>query len=78
MAARAKKPTPEPAPRPMAKAAEVAEYLQTSEQTLANWRWQGKGPRYYGKGRGVLYDWADVNEWLKGQAGGEGVRRGAA
>jgi hypothetical protein len=63
----------------MAKPAEVAVYLQRSEQTLANWRWQGKGPRFVGKGRGVLYDWADVDEWVKSQpSGGEGIRRGAA
>lgn len=62
-----------------AKPAEVAVYLQRSQQTLANWRWQGKGPKYTGKGRGVLYDWADVDEWLKGlPSGGDGVRRGAA
>ena len=63
----------------MATPAEVGEYLQRSEQTLANWRWQGKGPRYHGKGRGVLYDWADVDEWLKNlPTGGAGVRKGAA
>lgn len=54
--------------------ADLAEYLHRSEQTLANWRWQGKGPRYTGRGRGLLYDWADVDEWLAslpsgGQAG---------
>jgi len=52
----------------MATSAEVAKYLQRSEQTLANWRWQGKGPKCSGKGRGVLYDWADVDEWVKGLA----------
>ena len=59
--------------------AEVAEYLQRSEQTLANWRWQGKGPRCTGKGRGVLYDWTDVDEWLKTlPSRGSGAQRGAA
>ena len=63
----------------MATPAEVAEYLQRSEQTLANWRWQGKGPQFHGKGRGVLYDWAEVDEWLKNlPSGGAGVRKGAA
>jgi hypothetical protein len=57
--------------------AELAEYLQRSEQTLANWRWQGKGPRFTGRGRGILYDWADVDEWYKSlPSGGAGVRRG--
>jgi Helix-turn-helix domain len=59
--------------------AELAEFLRRSQQTLANWRWQGKGPRYVGRGRGILYDWADVGEWLVSlPSGGEGVRRGAA
>ena len=63
----------------MATPREVAAYLQRSEQTLANWRWQGKGPRSKGKGRGVLYDWADVDEWLAGlPSAGAGVRRGNA
>jgi hypothetical protein len=63
----------------LATAAEVAEYLQRSEQTLANWRWQNKGPKCSGKGRGVLYSWDDVDEWLKGQTPrGEGARRRGA
>lgn len=83
MPARARKtrtvPTRTMARTGMATPAEVAEYLQRSEQTLANWRWQGKGPRCHGKGRGVRYDWADVDEWLNGlPSAGAGVRRGAA
>ena len=56
----------------LASAAEVAVYLGRSQQTLANWRWQGKGPRCTGKGRGLRYDWDDVDEWLRSQ------QRGAA
>lgn len=60
-------------------AADLAEYLGKSEQTLANWRWQRKGPRYVGRGRGLRYDWADVGEWLISQrSDNEDVRRGAA
>jgi hypothetical protein len=60
-------------------AAELAEFLHRSQQTLANWRWQDKGPRYVGKGRGILYDWADVGEWLVSlPSGGEDIHRGAA
>ena len=54
----------------LATAAEVAAYLGKSEQTLANWRWQRKGPRCTGKGRGLRYDWADVDAWLKSQSRG--------
>ena len=62
-----------------ASAADVATYLGRSEQTLANWRWQGKGPKCTGKGRGVMYDWADVDEWLESlPTSGAAARRGAA
>jgi len=61
------------------RAPELAAFLQRSEQTLANWRWLNKGPRCAGKGRGVLYDWADVGEWLISlPSSGEDIRRGAA
>lgn len=63
----------------MARASELAAFLQKKEQTLANWRWRGKGPRYVGRGRGLRYDWADVGEWLISQSSdGEVARRGAA
>jgi len=55
-----------------ATASELAEYLHKKEQTLANWRWQKKGPRFTGRGRGLLYDWADVDEWLKSLPSGGG------
>ena len=59
--------------------AEVAAYLRRTEETLANWRWQGKGPRCTKPGRGVLYDWADVYEWEESQpSGGAGRPPGAA
>jgi hypothetical protein len=36
------------------------------EGTLANMRWNKKGPKYYKHpgGRGVFYVLADVEEWL--------------
>ena len=85
MPARAKKSGPKAAPpsksAPVGQATpdEVSDYLQKPLQTLANWRWLGKGPRYTKVGRDVRYEWADVYEWLKSQpGGGEGSRRGAA
>lgn len=54
----------------LATATEVAAYLGKSEQTLANWRWQRKGPQHAGKGRGLRYDWADVDAWLASQTRG--------
>lgn len=59
--------------RSLATAREVAEFLggDFSEKTLANWRSQGKGPKYikFGEGSGaaVRYDWADVEAWLAAQ-----------
>jgi len=79
MAARVRKPAAKPARPPVATGkmtpAQLSAYLQRSEQTLANWRWQGKGPRYTKPG-GILYDWADVREWEAGlPSGGAGVDR---
>jgi hypothetical protein len=58
----------------LATAAEVAAFLggDFSEKTLANWRCQGKGPKFtkLGDGRGapVRYRWVDVNAWLEAQS----------
>lgn len=49
---------------------EVAEFLggDFSEKTLANWRSDGKGPKYHKIGRHVRYRWTDVNAWLDEQS----------
>jgi hypothetical protein len=87
MTARTRKPIPKltvvPPPRsaPVGKAtpAVLAAYLQKPEQTLANWRWLGKGPKFSKVGRDVRYEWADVYAWEKNQPqGGAGVRRRTA
>lgn len=66
-----------PTPKAKATPADVANYLRVDEKTLAQWRWQGKGPRYAKLGRGraapIRYDWADVDSWLATQAGGGGA-----
>lgn len=49
---------------------EVAAFLggDFSEKTLANWRSQGKGPRFVKLGGGrIRYDWADVQGWVNEQ-----------
>jgi hypothetical protein len=38
------------------------------ERTLSQWRYLGKGPRYFKLGRHVRYRRADVENWLKEQA----------
>jgi len=46
---------------------EVADYLQRSEKTLANWRCSGIGPPYIKAEGGVRYRWSEVEKWLSGQ-----------
>jgi len=48
----------------------VAEYLGVTPKTLAQWRSQGKGPRYRKAGGFVRYRWADVDRWFDAQEGG--------
>jgi hypothetical protein len=82
MTARARKPRAAAAPETRASKATPAElsaYLRRSQGTLANWRSQGKGPRWTKPGGSILYDWADVYAWEDSQpSGGADVRRGAA
>jgi hypothetical protein len=42
----------------------AAELLSVSQQTLANWRVRGCGPRFFKVGRAVRYDRQDLAEWL--------------
>ena len=46
------------------KPAEVADYIDVAEQTLAQWRWRRVGPPWTKVGSLVRYEWADVDEWL--------------
>lgn len=50
---------------------EAAEYLRMSARTLEDYRYEGGGPPFFRIGRGrrrmVLYDVADLNDWLRGQ-----------
>lgn len=46
---------------------EVAELLRTPPETLRFWRHIGKGPRSWKPGRIVLYDRADVMQWIAEQ-----------
>lgn len=44
--------------------AEVAELLRASPETLRYWRHVGTGPASFKLGRRVLYDRADVEEFI--------------
>lgn len=49
-------------------AKELAAYLGVAEQTLANWRYVGRGPRFYRVGQLVKYRRGDVDRWLEERA----------
>ena len=83
MPARARKRTAKPAPGTVppskATAKEVAVYLKRTQGTLANWRSQGKGPRWSKPGGSIRYDWADVYAWENDDPdSGADARQGAA
>jgi len=60
---------PNTGPRKWASTEETAEALPgVSQQTLANWRYEGRGPRYYKVGRKVIYDLNEVFEWVESNA----------
>jgi excisionase family DNA binding protein len=48
----------------LATPAEVADYLQVKEGTLAEWRYRKVGPSYIKVGHYVRYRRADVEAWL--------------
>ena len=48
-------------------------YLGMSASTLNRMRTEGRGPRYTKRGRRVIYDIADLEEWME-----EGKRRSTA
>jgi hypothetical protein len=64
MATRASR-APKESRRSLATTAEVAAYLRKEEKTLRNWRSEGTGPLWVKCGHDVLYDWADVDEWVR-------------
>ena len=43
---------------------EAAAHLQVAEKTLANWRSLGQGPAYSKIGRTVVYQLADLDDFL--------------
>jgi predicted DNA-binding transcriptional regulator AlpA len=52
---------------PLLTATEVAAMLGIPPSTLANWRYQGLGPRYLRIGRHVRYLVEDVDDWIRTQ-----------
>jgi predicted site-specific integrase-resolvase len=59
---------PSPTPRqPLAKPADVAEFLNVDEETLRQWRRANTGPISKRIGGQVRYNWADVDAWYQAQ-----------
>ncbi|PFW99803.1 helix-turn-helix transcriptional regulator [Nocardia farcinica] len=50
--------------RPLAEPKAIAEFLGTTPQQLAQYRYLGKGPKFVKVGKRVRYRWADVEAWL--------------
>jgi len=48
----------------MLRTEQAAKYLGLSGATLCKWRVFGSGPRYKKLGRAVVYDPADLRDWL--------------
>jgi hypothetical protein len=43
---------------------DVAKYLHSTVDNLAQLRYIGRGPKFIKVGRKVLYRWSDVTDWL--------------
>jgi hypothetical protein len=51
-------------PDPVYTPPEAARYLRKTDGTLANWRSQGRGPRYCRCGSSVVYRLSDLRSFL--------------
>jgi predicted DNA-binding transcriptional regulator AlpA len=47
------------------RARDAAAVLGVAASTLAAWRCEGKGPPFRRLGRAVIYDWAELTEWMQ-------------
>jgi predicted DNA-binding transcriptional regulator AlpA len=45
-------------------AADLPRYVPVAQQTLARWRYEGRGPRFVKVGRRVAYRAGDIRHWL--------------
>jgi predicted DNA-binding transcriptional regulator AlpA len=43
----------------------AAQYIGIAASTLAKWRMSGKGPKFVKAGSRVLYDRADLDDWMQ-------------
>ena len=54
-----------PGPLRRVQAKEASAYVGISAKTLNRMRVRGKGPRYTNRGRRVIYDVVDLDEWME-------------
>jgi excisionase family DNA binding protein len=50
---------------------EVSDYLTVPLGTLANWRYQGRGPAFVRLGKHVRYRARDLTDWIETQLTGK-------
>lgn len=50
---------------------QLTQYLPLTSQTLARWKYEGKGPRCVRLGKVSVYRVADVKEWLRRELANE-------
>jgi excisionase family DNA binding protein len=55
---------------------EAAKRLGVTARTLANWRWQGRGPRFVRVGRKIRFRLSDLAAWLDTQTRASTTDRG--
>lgn len=48
-------------------AEETAQIVRKSVHTLANWRSQGKGPKWHRFAGRIVYKRSEVEEWIKAE-----------
>jgi len=53
------------APRKLLTSKQAAEFLNTPEGTVSNWRLRNYGPSFFKVGHGVRYDETDLLAWLE-------------
>jgi len=44
---------------------EVAQILNIKPETLRNWRWDGRGPKFYKFGSNVRYKASDIETYIE-------------
>jgi excisionase family DNA binding protein len=64
-------PTSEPSMARLLTPEEVSDYLAVPLGTLANWRYQGRGPAYVRLGKHVRYRARDLTDWIESQLAGK-------